>query len=97
MRPHPSPAGLPGDFLKEIAAALPADSLLTALPDRIAYSMDATRREYLPGMVVRPGGADEVEEVVRLCDRHRVPVTARGGAPASRAAPWRSAGGWCWT
>ncbi len=79
MRPHPSPAGLPGDFLKEIAGALPADSLLTALPDRIAYSMDATRREYLPGMVVRPGDAGEVEEVVRLCDRHRVPVTARGG------------------
>ncbi len=79
MRLHPSLAGLPGDFLKEIADALPADSLLTALPDRIAYSIDATRREYMPGMVVRPANAVEVEKLVDLCDRHGVPVTARGG------------------
>ena len=65
--------------MKEIADALSPDSLLTALPDRIAYSIDATRREYLPGMVVRPADAVEVETLVDLCDRHRVPVTARGG------------------
>ncbi|WP_028583260.1 FAD-binding oxidoreductase [Desulfogranum mediterraneum] len=46
--------------------------------DRITHSYDATQHEHLPEAVVYAATALEVQEVVRLANRHRVPIIPRG-------------------
>lgn len=55
-------------------------NVLTALEDRLCCSHDATFRDALPDLVVRPGSAAEVAAVVRLAAAHGLPVTPRGAA-----------------
>ena len=46
-----------------------------------------------PDVVVRPRTEEDVAEVVRLADQHRVPVVPWGGGRGPRAAACRSAAG----
>src|SRR5512134_1759830 len=54
------------------------ERLRTSLEDRITYSYDATRKEFLPDVVVFPVVADEVRRTVLLANDHRFPVVPRG-------------------
>ena len=54
------------------------DALLTDAADRLAYGYDNSRREAMPDAVALPREAAQVQELVRLCRRLRVPVVARG-------------------
>jgi glycolate oxidase len=43
------------------------------------YGRDHTEDlQFTPEVVVRPGNAEEISRIVRLCHEHRIPVTARG-------------------
>lgn len=45
-----------------------------------SYSHDETENlSFLPEVVVKPGTAAEVSEILRFCNTHRIPVTPRGG------------------
>ncbi|RSK48410.1 FAD-binding oxidoreductase [Hymenobacter rigui] len=43
------------------------------------YGRDHTEDlQFTPDVVVRPGNAEEISRIVRLCHEHRIPITARG-------------------
>ncbi|WP_022824019.1 FAD-binding oxidoreductase [Hymenobacter norwichensis] len=43
------------------------------------YGRDHTEDlHFAPDVVLRPGNAEEISEIVRLCHEHHIPVTARG-------------------
>jgi len=67
-------------LLQALRQAVGPDHVLTALEDRLCHSHDATFRDAIPDLVVRPGSAAEVAAVVRLAAAHRVPLTPRGAA-----------------
>jgi glycolate oxidase len=64
---------------RELQAILPPDSVLTDDEDLRPYECDglsAYRR--VPGIVVLPRAVEEVQQTLRLCAQHGVPVVARG-------------------
>jgi len=70
---------LDSQFLKLLAAALPADCVVRDASELLAYESDAlVHLRSTPGAVVLPGSAAEVQTVVRLCHQHGVPFVARG-------------------
>ncbi len=62
----------------EIAAIVGAENLLTDPADRWPYGYDNSRRQSIPGAVVFATAHDPVRELVRWCNRERVPLVARG-------------------
>ncbi|MRI84062.1 MAG: glycolate oxidase subunit GlcD [Nitratiruptor sp.] len=44
----------------------------------LAYSYDATRERYEPELVLFPRSEEEVSQVLRYCNQHRIPVVPRG-------------------
>ncbi len=64
--------------IKELAAIVGPDHLLTSPEERWTYAYDATDRAHMPDAVVFPGSAVEVAAIVRLANEHRFPVVPRG-------------------
>jgi glycolate oxidase len=46
--------------------------------DRILYSYDATRKQFLPDVVVHPADTQAVSRIMTLAHQHRIPVYPRG-------------------
>ena len=70
---------LPPEFRAAVAGALPPRALVTEPAQLRTYECDAlTGHRAVPDLVVIPGSAAEVQQVVRLCHAHRVPFVARG-------------------
>nr|WP_319393260.1 FAD-linked oxidase C-terminal domain-containing protein [uncultured Desulfobacter sp.] len=46
--------------------------------DRLLYSYDATRKQFLPDVVVHPADAQAVSRIMTLAHHHRIPVYPRG-------------------
>ncbi len=65
-------------IIKRLVEIVGAGSVLSADEERLCHSYDATRRSALPDVVVRPGSADEVAAMARLCTEERIPLTPRG-------------------
>jgi D-lactate dehydrogenase (quinone) len=72
------PAELPRTLLDALAHALPSGALLTTPADCLPYGYDNSKRDHPPQAVALPTAHPEVEALVQLCRRYRVPVTARG-------------------
>lgn len=73
--------GLPStDVLGELVRAVPARSLLTDHEVLESYRRDQASlvEAGMPLAVVRPGSTEEVQQVIRIASRHRVPVVPRG-------------------
>jgi D-lactate dehydrogenase len=68
---------LPPQALADLAALLGPERLLTAPEDRALYASDETPRACLPEAVLFPTRHEEVVEIVRLANRHRIPLTPR--------------------
>lgn len=68
---------LPPAALTELAALLGPQRLLTAPEDRALYASDETPKSCLPEAVLFPTRHEEVVEIVRLANRHRIPLTPR--------------------
>jgi len=83
------PAGLSRPVLRSLAAVVGAENVLTDDFSRLRVAYGKTmidlirlRRgivENIPHAVVRPRSGREVEALVRLCQRRRIPVTVYGG------------------
>lgn len=63
--------------LTELAALLGPQRLLTAPEDRALYASDETPKSCLPEAVLFPSRHEDVVEIVRLANRHRIPLTPR--------------------
>ncbi|MDQ5888301.1 MAG: hypothetical protein RL210_2068 [Pseudomonadota bacterium] len=65
-------------WINELAAVLPPERLLIDPADCFAYSYDNSRKYMPPQAVAFALSSDEVATIMRICARHRVPVTPRG-------------------
>ncbi len=69
---------LPAPFLSGLQSILGPDDLLTDPVDCYAYSYDNSRRITPPEAVAFARDASQVQQLVRLCNQYRVPLTPRG-------------------
>ena len=74
----PKTHALPPKFITALRDSLSPDQLLTETGDCVAYGYDNSRIQVTPDAVVFPDDHDQVVAIVRLCNQHRVPLTARG-------------------
>lgn len=66
------------DFLATLEALLGKGNLLTDPVDCHAYSYDNSRKFFPPQAVAFALDAHQVQETVRLCNTHKIPLTPRG-------------------
>jgi glycolate oxidase len=72
-------SGLDAQTLRELRAIVGERSLLTAPEDLRVYECDGlTAFRAIPQAVLLPASTEEVQGVVRLCYRQRIPFVARG-------------------
>jgi glycolate oxidase len=62
----------------ELRGVVGAAHVLSEPGDLLAYEYDASNFTAAPDLVVLPGSAEEVAEVLRIATRHQVPVVPRG-------------------
>jgi glycolate oxidase len=79
--------------IKEIAAIVGPAHVLTSPEDRWTYAYDATDRAHMPDLVVFPGSAAEISQILKLANRHRFPVTPRGAGTGRSGGSVPIAGG----
>ncbi|MGD0828146.1 MAG: FAD-binding oxidoreductase, partial [Desulfobaccales bacterium] len=80
-------------LIKEIAALVGPEHLLTAPEDCWTYAYDATDQARMPEAVVFPGSAAEISQILRLANEHRFPVTPRGAGSGRSGGAVPIAGG----
>ncbi|HFQ13244.1 MAG TPA: FAD-binding protein [Gammaproteobacteria bacterium] len=66
------------EFIAALRERLAPEQLLTETADCLAYGYDNSRIQITPEAVVFPESHEDVLAIVRLCNRQRVPLTARG-------------------
>jgi FAD/FMN-containing dehydrogenase len=75
----PSPV-LSGELLAGLAGIVGNDHLRTDDESRTFFSTDVfCQAEVLAAAVVSPGSVSELQEIMRLCARHKTPSVVRGG------------------
>ncbi|TBW21614.1 FAD-binding oxidoreductase [Arcanobacterium bovis] len=62
----------------EISAAI-TGSVDSSVLAQAQYSTDASNYRVLPAFVVFPRSRDDVVATLRICRKHRIPITSRGG------------------
>src|SRR5574337_1795796 len=66
-------------ILNELRAIVGSSGLITAAEELHTYECDGlTNFRVLPAAVVLPTSAEQVQAVVRVCHRERIPFVARG-------------------
>ncbi|MBT3887709.1 MAG: FAD-binding protein [Nitrosomonadaceae bacterium] len=65
-------------FLAQLQSLLPPDRIYTDPVDCYAYAYDNSQKIYPPDMVAFPLTTDEIQAIVLLCNKHKVPLTPRG-------------------
>lgn len=89
--PPPSPSGR---VVAEFQQAVGEANVLTAPEDIIPYGFDGTAAlKQRPFAVVLPASTSEVAACVKICDRHDLPVHARGSGTGLSGGSVPSAGG----
>lgn len=70
--------GLSNDFLDTLRECVGTDNLLTDEGECWNYGYDNSRRHVLPQAVAFATTHEHVLKIVRLCNQHQIPLTARG-------------------
>lgn len=65
-------------ILKRLRGIVGREHVTAARTDLICYSYDATQLKFIPELVVYPGSAQEIAQILRLANEERIPVTPRG-------------------
>jgi len=81
------------DFVHQLGKIFPAADLLTGQADLIAYSYDNSQQQVIPQAVVFPRSAGQVQSLVKMCVRHKIPLVARGRGTGTAGASVPVAGG----
>jgi glycolate oxidase len=85
---------LPQSHIDELRAAVGADGLITGESQLQTYECDGlTNFRVMPGAVVLPRNAGEVQAVVRICARHKIPFVSRGAGTGLSGGALPAAGG----
>src|SRR5580698_375594 len=80
--------------IAELRAAVGADGLITGESQLQTYECDGlTNFRVLPGAVVLPRTAEQVQAVVRVCARHKIPFVSRGAGTGLSGGALPAAGG----
>ena len=66
------------EIKESLAAIVGPENFSDQLMDLVSYSTDATEHSHRPEAAVWVTNADQVSHVLTLCNRERIPVTARG-------------------
>ena len=66
------------ELLHALGRCVGADNVLTDAADRWTYGYDNSRRHLPPDAVVFATTHEQVAEIIRLCNTHNIPLTARG-------------------
>ena len=68
------------EIVRELSKIVGEDYISTREDVLLTYSTSASTsyERVLPGAVVRPGTTQEVSEIVKVANRHKIPVTPRG-------------------
>lgn len=73
---------LTSNLIKELNNTLPKQNVLTDIEERYVYSVDASNDPYiktqLPDAVVFVENIEQVQQVVRLANKHLTPIICRG-------------------
>ncbi len=69
---------IPGPFVERLKAILGAQNVLTDPADRWPYGQDNSRKHTPPDAVAFATTHAQVQETVRLCNQHNIPIVARG-------------------
>ncbi len=64
--------------IKQLQKLIGKENVKDSKPHLLAYSYDATRKQYLPEAVVFPKDEKDVREVLRYCNDKKIPVVPRG-------------------
>ncbi|MHC8517679.1 FAD-linked oxidase C-terminal domain-containing protein [Sporosarcina sp. ITBMC105] len=66
----------------------------TSTAQLLAYSYDATANfQALPDIVLSPSSIEEVQQIVRVCSAHRIPIVSRGSGTNLAAGTTPTSGG----
>ena len=85
---------LPQSQIDELRAAVGADGLITGESQLQTYECDGlTNFRVMPGAVVLPRSAAEVQAVVRVCALHKIPFVSRGAGTGLSGGALPAAGG----
>ena len=69
---------IPSHVIKDLQEGIGKDSVITDRESLLCYSYDATRREAVPDLLLRPGNAEEVSTILRIANREKIAVVPRG-------------------
>src|SRR5512136_2675902 len=64
--------------LAEFREIVGKEGMLSTPAQLMLYEYDASMDQHLPEAVVLPVGSDQVSAVVKVCNREKIPFTARG-------------------
>jgi len=67
-------------IISQFEAIVGIENVIVDAEKRFDYSHDETEDySFLPDVVLKPSTPDEISQVMRICNRHVIPVTPRGG------------------
>lgn len=66
------------NLIKDLTRIVGKENILADLKDQISYSYDATMRQELPDVIVFPRGTAEVQAIMKLAHREKIPAVPRG-------------------
>ena len=81
------------NLISDLRALLGADRVLEEPVELHLYSKDASLMRGAPTCVVFPANTEEVAEIVRIAERHEVPIVARGAGTGLTAGASPTMGG----
>ncbi|MCD6068464.1 MAG: FAD-binding oxidoreductase [Bacteroidetes bacterium] len=66
-------------FVQQLISICGSEYVITDVEQAKPYASDETERlVYMPEVVVKPVSAKEISEILRLCNKHNIPLTPRG-------------------
>ncbi len=73
------PSAITPQVIEELSAVVGMSNILLKEEDKTDYGHDKTEDYFfLPAAVLKPGSADEVSRIMKICNKYLIPVTVRG-------------------
>lgn len=68
------------NYTAELEQIVNPENVITSFEERLTYSYDSTRLEYMPDVVVKVKTAEQISRIMKLANKYTIPVTPRGAA-----------------
>lgn len=66
------------ELIQSLISIVGQENVLHTLEDRMCYSYDGTFRTFMPDVIVRPDGTQQVQAIAKYASEHNVPLYPRG-------------------